>query len=146
MSGSEKNTQIFLIDTNVFVAAVKSPRKERKTLQLIVSMIDRKDIKIVGNHLLVMEMFRYAEGYESKTSMDLVGKLLGKMESVQVGRNLKRVCKDYFDTPRKADILHAATCLKADAILITNDRDFDRVRDEGIIKVWSTAEAIMRLL
>ncbi len=146
MNGSERNTQIFLIDTNVFVAAVKNPRKKRKTVQLIVSMIEREDIKIVGNHLLVMEMFRYAEGYESKTSMDLVGRLLGKMESVQVGKNLKRVCKDYFDTPRKADILHAATCLKADAILITNDKDFDRIREEGIIGVWSTSKAIRGLL
>ncbi len=31
------------------------------------------------------------------------------------------------------------------AVLITNDRDFDRIRDAGLIEVWSISEAIRKL-
>ena len=41
--------------------------------------------------------------------------------------------------------MHAATCLQAKAVLITNDRDFDRIKESGIIEVWSIREAIRRL-
>jgi predicted nucleic acid-binding protein len=135
-----------MIDTNVLIAAMKNPMKEGRTLQLILNMIKRENLRIVGDHHLLKEMFGYAQRFESKFALDLVWSLLGKMEVIYVGKNLKRACKDYFETPRKADVLHAATCLKADAILITNDKDFDRIRDEGIIEVWSISEAIKKLL
>jgi predicted nucleic acid-binding protein len=45
-----------------------------------------------------------------------------------------------------SDIVHAATCLYADAVLITNDRHFDKIKKAGIIEVWSNAKAIKRLL
>ena len=146
MSGSGRNTQTFLIDTNVLVAAIRNPDEEKKTFQLIVRLIERDDIRLVGNHHLVIEMYNYALEFRSVAALELLESLIAKIEVLQVGKNLKRVCKDYFDTPRKADVLHAATCLKADAILITNDKDFDRIRDEGIIKAWSTSEAIEKLL
>ncbi|MCK5290645.1 MAG: type II toxin-antitoxin system VapC family toxin [Thermoplasmata archaeon] len=146
MSGSGKNTQTFLIDTNVLVAAIRSPDKEKKTFRLIVTLIERDDIRIVGNHHLILEMYNYAIEFHSVTTVDLLENLIAKMDISQVGKNLKRVCRVYFETPRKADVLHAATCLKADAILITNDKDFDRIRDEEIIEVWSISEAIERLL
>jgi len=38
-------------------------------------------------------------------------------------------------TPDPADIAHAATCLQEDAISITDDRHFERIRDEGIVEV-----------
>ena len=44
------------------------------------------------------------------------------------------------------DILHAAVCLKLDAILITNDTHFNKIRDEGIIKVWNISKVIKKLL
>jgi len=40
----------------------------------------------------------------------------------------------------------SATCLQTGATLITNNHHFDTIRDQGIIEVWSTAEAIRRLL
>lgn len=146
MSGSGRHTQTFLIDTNVLVAAIRNPSKEKKTFQLIVTLIERDDIRLVGNHHLVIEMYNYAMEFGSVATMEVLENLIAKMDALQVGKNLKRVCKDHFETPRKADVLHAATCLKADAVLITNDKDFDGIRDEGIIEVWSISEAIERLL
>jgi predicted nucleic acid-binding protein len=68
------------------------------------------------------------------------------MELVRVPENYVRICKTYVRTPDKADVLHAATCLQTGAALITNDRHFDLIKEEGIIKVLSVSEAIRKLL
>ena len=65
---------------------------------------------------------------------------------VRVSWNYRKTCKTYVETPDRADILHTGTCLQTGAVLITNDHHFDRIRKGGIIKVWSIAEAIERLL
>lgn len=142
----EPTTRIFLLDSNVFIAAVKDPKKQTETLRLIVKIIEDQDIKLIGNSLLVEEMLRYAELLKSQTAATIVGSLLTKTRVVDVSENFRKICKAYLRTPDKADILHAATCLQTNFILTTNDRHFDRIRNEGIIKVWSTTEAIRKLL
>lgn len=135
-----------LLDTNVFVASVKDPKKQSDTLRLILHMIESEDIQLVGHELLVEEMVRYAEEFGSETASWILGALLGKMRLVPVSENLVRLCRNYIETPDLADVIHAAACLKSDAVLITNDKHFDRVKDEGIVEVWSISEAIERLL
>ncbi len=146
MKNSKKDTQMFLLDTNVFIAAIKAPKKYTKTLQLILVMIEDEDIQLVGDEFLVEEYIRYAEEFKSETASAILGALLDKMELVQVGKNHIKICKNYIRTPNLADIIHTAACLKSDAIMITNDKHFNRIRDEGIIKVWSVTEAIKELL
>jgi len=130
----------------VFIAAVKDPKKQTETLRLLVKIIDDQDITLVGNSLLAEEMLRYAELLKSPTAAMIVGSLLTKTRIVNVSENHRKICKTYLKTPDKADILHAATCLQTNSTLITNDRHFDKIRNEGIIKVWSTNEAIRKLL
>jgi hypothetical protein len=65
---------------------------------------------------------------------------------VRVSRSYRKICKAYIETPDGADILHAGTCLQTGVTLITNNHHFDRIRKEGIIKVWNFAEAIENLL
>jgi len=50
--------------------------------------------------------------------------------------------KTFFSEEEYADLYHAATCLKANAILITNDKDFNRIAKTSIIKMWSITRAI----
>jgi predicted nucleic acid-binding protein len=45
-----------------------------------------------------------------------------------------------------ADAVHAATCLQSNAVLISNDKHFDKIRDMRIIEVWKISEAIEKLL
>lgn len=146
MKNSKKDTLIFLLDTNVFIAAIKAPKKHTKTLQLILVMIEDEDIHLVGDEFLVEEYIRYAEEFKSETASAILGALLDKMEIVEVGKNHIKICKNYIRTPNLADIIHTAACLKSDAIMITNDKHFNRIKDEGIIKVWSVSEAIKQLL
>jgi len=110
-----------------------------------LKVIEESSIKLVGNDLLVEEMLRYMELLKSEMAATILAALLTKMRMIIVQEKYRRICKPYITTSDKADILHAATCLQADATLITNGHHFDRIRDERIINVWSIAEAIRRI-
>ena len=146
MRNSKRDTKVFLLDTNVFIAAIKNPKKETQTLGLILKIIEREDVQLVGDEFLVEEMIRYAEEFKSETASWILSALLEKMELVDVGKNFLKICKSYIKTPNMADILHAAVCLKTEAILITNDKHFNNIRDEGIITVWSISKVIKELI
>ena len=145
MTRSDPGTGTFLLDNNVFVSAIKDPARETATLKLILEMIRDKDIGLVGNEFLAEEMARYAEAFSSETAALLLHALISKMD-IEVQERYIAACRSIMGTEDPADVLHAATCLQTGATLITNDRHFDTIRDEGIIEVWSTAEAIRRLL
>ena len=121
MRNSKRDTKVFLLDTNVFIAAIKDPKKETQSLGLILKVIEREDVQLVGDEFLVEEMIRYAEEFKSEAASWILSALLEKMELVDVGKNFLKICKSYIKTPNMADILHAAACLKTEAILITND-------------------------
>jgi predicted nucleic acid-binding protein len=130
----------------VLIAAIKGPERQTSTFQLLLRIIKDPSIRLVGNVLLADEMRRYVELFKSKRAAMLISSLLSKMELVKVPESYVKVCKTYIRTPDKADVLHAAACLQTGSALITNDRHFDRIRDEGIIKVLSVSEAIKGLL
>ncbi len=146
MRRSEPIIQTFLLDSNVFIAAINNPKKQTATLRLLVEIIEDQNVELIGDRLLVEEMLRYAELLKSQTAATLVAGLLSKTKIVDASEKYRKICRSYLKTPNKADILHAAACLETNSILISNDRHFERIRDEGIIKVWSIAEAIKNLL
>jgi len=138
-------TRTFLLDTNVFVAAVKHPTGESATLRLLLDVLRRGDIALVGNDLWLEEMLRYAEAFRSETASQLVAALVQKTRFVRVDASFRAVCRRFMTTPDPADVLHAATCLQERAVLVTNDRHFDRIREEGIVEVWDITKAIRSL-
>jgi predicted nucleic acid-binding protein len=146
MRRSEPTTQTFLLDNNVFIAAIRDQKKQTKTLKLLIKIIKDQEIKLVGDKFLAEEMLRYTELLKSKTATTLVAGLLTMTTIVNVAENYRKICKAYLRTTNKADILHAAVCLQTNSILITNDKHFDKIRKEGIIKVWSITEAIRKFL
>jgi len=67
MSWPEKGARRFVVDTNVFVAAVKplskpsqGPHKDVKILGLLVKLITDEGLELVGNSVLVAEYDRGA--------------------------------------------------------------------------------------
>lgn len=139
-------TPIFLVDTNVFISAIKDPRKRTGTLRLLIHIIGEPSIHIVGNDILLEEMARYAELLKSETAATILYALISKMEIVNVQNKYLKICKNYIKTPNTADILHAATCLQTNATLISNDRHFQQINYQGIINVWTTTKAIQKIL
>jgi len=153
MSRLEKSIRRFVIDTNVFVAAIKpftkpaqQVRRDAKTLSLLVKLITDKGIELIGNSRLAGEYSRLAEELNSKTSRLILQQLIAKMKIVEVGEKALRRCKPYLPERESSDIIHAATCLQTKAIFITNDTDFNKIKRSGIIRVWSISEAIRKIL
>jgi len=143
---SAKDTRIFLLDTNVFVSAIKRSDRQTATLGLILNLIEMEDVKLVGNDLLAEEMVRYAEEFRSETASWLIGALLRKTRFVQVKKSFRAVCRRYVKTPDPGDLLHAATCLQESAVLISNDKHYSQIAEAGIVEVWTVAEAISHFI
>ncbi len=153
MRGPERSRRRFVVDANVFVAAIKpfstpdqKSRKDTKTLSLLVRLIVEERLELVGSSRLADEYRRYAEELESETSTLILNQLMSKMKIVEVDEKTLMRCKPYLPAEESADVVHAATSLETGAILITNDRDFDRIGRSGIIQIWGISEAIRRLL
>jgi len=138
-------TQAYLLDNNAFISAIRDPRRETATLRLILKMAWDPTVTLIGDDLLVEEMTRYAELLDSDTAATTLATLISKMKIVDVQEKYVKICLNYIETPDKADIVHAAACLQTDATLISNDRHFDRIAEERIIRVLSIAEAIKTL-
>ena len=142
MPGSERTTRTFLLDTNVFVTAIRHPRRQTDSLRLLPYLLEHEDVELVGNPYWVEEMLRYAEEFRSETATWLISALLKRTRIVAVARNFVKVCARYVTTPDLSDVTHAATCLQEHAILISNDRHFDRIRDAWVLEVWSISDAV----
>lgn len=139
---SGRSIRPFLVDTNLFIAAIKNPKKETASLRLLLELIDDTTIKLIGSEFLIMELEKYAQIFDSKRGKEILQKLINKMELVEIDEKFLRLCKSYFPEEEIIDIYHAATCLQTGAIIVTNDRHFDKINDEKIIEVWSISKAI----
>ena len=133
-----------LPDTNVFVSAVKHPARETRTYRLIVWLLEREDIRLVGNDLLALEYLRYAEVFPSPTATALASAILQGMEIVRVEEPFLLACAPYFRLGNVSDCVHAATCLQTGATLVSNDRHFEPIRKAGVVRVLTVTEAVQR--
>ena len=150
----KRATRRFVVDANVFVAAIK-PFSERNrsastdtgSLALLMRLVTDPELELIGSLWLFDEYKRLAEELNSETSALILGRLTRKMREVtEIGEEAVARCGPYLPEREAADVVHAATCLQSGAVLITNDRDFERIKDSGVIEVWNISEAIKKLL
>lgn len=152
-SGRKGAVRRFVVDANVFVAAIKpfskrsrKPPADTGSLALLIRLITDSELELFGDLSLFDEYERLAEELHSETSALILGQLTGKMREVtEVGEEAVARCRPYLPEGEAADIMHAAACLQSSAVLVTNDRDFDKIKESGIIEVWSISEAIRKL-
>ncbi len=131
----------FLLDTNVFIAAVKKGWTD--TTELLLHILSDDKYGVIGNDVLLAEYRKYAERLNAWNFYEF---LRLRMEIVNPSREEVLRLLPYFPPTQIADAVHAATCMKTGAVLITNDRHFEKVTEEGLIEVWSISEAIRRIL
>ncbi len=129
-----------MVDTNVFVAAVKpfsrlGHKASTRSLALLIRFIADAQLQLFGNPVLVHEYRRLGEELKSETSTLILEQLIAKMDTAEVKEEDLARARRYLPEIEVADVVHAATCLQSGAVLITNDRDFDRIRGSGIIEV-----------
>jgi len=130
-------------DTNLFIAAAKSGIT--KSTALIFKICFDDSIELIGNSILLEEFERYQDlvGRSGKILLEIIK---SKIKIIEPDKEHLEACKPYFPENEFADLYHAATCLKANATIITNDKHFDKIKKKGLIDVWSISEAIERLL
>jgi len=116
------------------------------TLKLILHILTDAEIKLIGDHYLAEEMIRYTEVYPSETAISLLDAIASKTTFIEVETRYLKICRNYMGTDDLIDIYHAAACLQTGSTLISDDHHFNKIRDEGILNVWSTKKAINELL
>src|SRR5205823_12955137 len=84
-----------LLDTNVFVSAIKTVPRVTDSLRLIVHMVEA-DVRLVGNELLAAEYLCYAQVLSSPTAEALAAAILGRMEIIHVEEGFILACAPYF--------------------------------------------------
>jgi len=131
----------FLIDANVFIAAVK--KGWTKTTELVLHLLSNPEFTLVANDVLLSEYEKYAKAFDAENFLEF---LKIRVTVVNPSDDEIRVCKQHFSESEVADMIHAATCLKTNSVLITNDKHFDRIKKAGLIEVWNISEAISRIL
>jgi predicted nucleic acid-binding protein len=144
----------FVVDTDVFVAAIKPFSRlahdrasfGTKSLALMLRLINDDELELFANRWLLDEYKRLGEELSSQASELILGQLTAKMrEATELEEKVVARCRPYLPEGEDADVLHAATCLRSRAVLITNDKDFDKIKASGVIEVWSISDAIRKL-
>ena len=138
-------TPAILLDTNVFVSAVKSVPRVTDSLRLMVHFL-AADVRLVGNELLAAEYLRYAQLVPSPTATALAASILGTLDIIRVEERFVLACTPYFGGRRRKDCVHAATCLQLGSNLVSNDHDFDAIDRAGVIRRMTISEAVRRWL
>lgn len=129
-----------MIDSNLFIAAVKSGWT--KSSELLSALLDGS-AELVANKALLAEYEKYAQQLEAEY---IFLYLKSRIILISVSDEDIQRCKLFFPESQFSDAVHAATCLQSGAVLITNDKHFDKIKDDGLIRVWTISEAIRNLL
>ena len=67
-----------------------------------------------------------------------------KIEFIEVRPESIKQCAKYIPHEEIVDIVHAATCLQTSAILISNDKHFNKLNESEVIEVWTISKAVKR--
>lgn len=146
MNESGKNERTFLVDNNVFISAIKNPAKNSLILDLLLECINNPKILLFGNHILIEEMIKYQDAFNSPTASMILSLLIQKTRIQEPCDGSILECKDFFPIEKIKDMFHAATALESQATIITNDKHFIPIKDARKIEVLTITEAIKELL
>ncbi len=119
----EKSTR-FLLEANVFIASSK--RGWTRTTDLVLRLIDGQE-ELIADDALIGEYKKYAERLGSWGQL-MLHYLLQKAVVLEKSDEDIARCLQFFPEGQEADVLHAATCLSAGGILISNDKHYCRYR------------------
>jgi predicted nucleic acid-binding protein len=131
----------FVLDNNLIIAAIKSGWKRSTDLLFTILLSDASIF--VSKELL----FEYEKYINRILGMPHLFHLIQK-RSILIDPSMDsiRICMRFIPENEFADAVHAATCLEAGAILISNDAHFDEIKESELIEVWKISEAIGNIL
>ena len=118
----------YLLDNTVFIAAVK--RRWTKSTELIYHLLD-SPMELFANVLLIFEYEKYAK---TLGTYELLNYLKEAVIQVNPSQEEIDTCASFFPESELPDVVHAATCLYADAILVTNANHFNKSKEQNSSK------------
>ena len=136
-----KRDSRFVLDNNHIIAAIKSGWT-RSTDLLFTMMLS--DAMLLVDKELLFEYEKYIQRILGLHHLFIL--INNRSYLVDPSNESLLACKPFFPESQYADAVHAATCLEASAILITNDAHFKEIKKSGRIEVWSISETIRRIL
>lgn len=136
-----KRDSSFVLDNNLIIAAVKSGWTRSTDLLFTVML---SDATLLVNKELLFEYEKYIQRILGIPHLFIL--LNSRSNLVDPSTESLLACKPFFPESQYADAVHAATCLEANAVLITNDAHFKEIKKSELIEVWSISEAIRRIL
>lgn len=129
----------FVIDTNVFIAVFKSGYAT--TTKLLLRLLLDPEVEIVADYILLEEYKKWiniltSELPKIRERAGLLYRMIqAKVEIEEPGREHIEAVKPYMPESEAADVYHATACLKVGSMLITIDKDFQDLKNKGIIEV-----------
>ena len=131
----------FVLDNNLIISAIKSGWK--RSTDLLFSLL-LSDATIFVNKELLFEYEKYINRILGLPHLFLL--IQKRSVLIDPSTDALCVCRPFFPVSEFADIVHAATCLEAEAVLISNDAHFNEVKESALVEVWNISEAIRRIL
>lgn len=131
----------FVLDNNLVIAAIKSGWTRSTDLLFTILL---SDAELYGNDELLHEYEKYIHKFLGLYHLYIL--MQNRIFIIDPPTESLMACKPYFPENQYADMVHAATCLEAGAIMITNDAHFGQIKESGLIEVWSISKAIEQLL
>ncbi|MBU4374687.1 MAG: PIN domain nuclease [Euryarchaeota archaeon] len=118
-----RNIQTFLVDTNLFISAIK---KWAKSTDLLIYLLTDPEIELIANDVLLGEYSKFALELGASEFFELI-------QSVVI---IVNPSEEYVSDCKQ----------QSNAVLISNDKHFDKISEMKIIEVWKISEAIEKLL
>ena len=87
-----------MVNTNLFVAAIKNPKRETASLRLLMELTNDASIVLIGNEFLIMELEKYAQVFESKRGKEILRKLIDKTEVMDVDEKYLRLSEIFISS------------------------------------------------
>ena len=140
----------FMIDTNVFISAFKSGYTV--TTRLLLKLLLDPDVELIVDDVLLNEYEKWFKLLSTRIpkiqeQAELLYSLIkAKAKLDHPSSNDINKVKQYFPETETADIYHAATCLKTNCTLITNDKGFQELKRARTVEIWTISEAVRKLL
>ncbi|WP_456482176.1 type II toxin-antitoxin system VapC family toxin [Methanopyrus sp.] len=136
------------LDVSVFVSAIKG---SETCVEIVERTLGRDEVELVTNWILVNELMRMS--VELKTGNGKCYRLLkGMVEefvrrsyTVDPERSTVRMCYERLPDGEYASAVHAATCVEANAVMVTRNKSLLDLREAGLIEAYNPREFLEML-
>ena len=136
------------LDVCVFVSAAKGSEPCTEVVEL---SLGRGEIELVTNWVLVNELMRISTELKAEDEKSyrilkgIVEEFVSRSYTVDPEASTVKMCYERLPEGEFAGAVHAATCVEANAVMVTRDKRLLDLRDTGLIDAYNPWEFLEAL-